>query len=130
MGSNNSFLRGQLVLVDFGNAKSSMGSEQYGRRPAVVVQNDVGNFYSTVTIVVPITSKTTGKTLPTHLHISESELLNAGYFPDMAQDSVILAEQITTISKERIVYIFKGELLSKTTQKNLNKRLKKSLALF
>ncbi len=34
-----------------------VGSEQGGTRPAVVVQNDVGNRFARTTIVVPLTSR-------------------------------------------------------------------------
>ena len=44
-----------------------IGSEQSGNRPAVVLQNDVGNFYSPTLIVATLTSKAAKKyTQPTH----------------------------------------------------------------
>lgn len=46
--------RGDIVLVDLSPTK---GSETRGTRPAVVVQNDIGNQYSPTTIVVPLTTK-------------------------------------------------------------------------
>jgi mRNA interferase MazF len=48
--------RGEIYWVDFEPVK---GSEQGGLRPALVVQNDVGNKYSSTTVVVAIT-----RTLP------------------------------------------------------------------
>jgi mRNA interferase MazF len=44
--------RGEIYWVEFDPVK---GSEQGGLRPALVVQNDVGNRYSPTTIVVAIT---------------------------------------------------------------------------
>ena len=44
--------RGEIYWVEFSPVK---GSEQSGLRPALVVQNDVGNKYSPTTIVVAIT---------------------------------------------------------------------------
>ena len=44
-----------VILVDFG--KEVVGSEQGGIRPAIVVQNNVGNKYSNTTIVMPCTSQ-------------------------------------------------------------------------
>jgi mRNA interferase MazF len=44
--------RGEIYWVEFDPVK---GSEQGGLRPAVVVQNDVGNRYSPTTVVVAIT---------------------------------------------------------------------------
>ena len=44
--------RGEIYWVDFGKTK---GSEQGGKRPALVVQNNIGNKHSPTTIVVAIT---------------------------------------------------------------------------
>jgi len=44
--------RGEIYWVEFDPVK---GSEQGGLRPALVVQNDIGNRYSPTTIVVAIT---------------------------------------------------------------------------
>jgi mRNA interferase MazF len=44
--------RGEIYWVEFDPVK---GSEQGGLRPALVVQNDVGNCYSPTTVVVAIT---------------------------------------------------------------------------
>ena len=46
--------RGQIYYIDFSPV---VGSEQGGCRPAVVVSNDIGNNFSPVIIVAPITSK-------------------------------------------------------------------------
>jgi mRNA interferase MazF len=45
--------RGEVWLVDFSPGR---GSEQQGSRPALVIQNDVGNEYAATTIVAAITS--------------------------------------------------------------------------
>lgn len=44
-----------VVLVDFGNEQS--GSVQCGVRPAIIIQNNLGNHYGTTTIVMPVTSQ-------------------------------------------------------------------------
>jgi mRNA interferase MazF len=44
--------RGEIYWVEFDPVK---GSEQGGLRPALVVQNDTGNRYSTTTVVAAIT---------------------------------------------------------------------------
>ncbi len=46
--------RGEIYWVQFDPVK---GSEQGGLRPALVVQNDVGNRYSPTTVVVAITTR-------------------------------------------------------------------------
>ena len=46
--------KGDVVYVNLGKAE---GNIQGGKRPCVVVQNDVGNKYSPITIIVPLTSQ-------------------------------------------------------------------------
>jgi mRNA interferase MazF len=46
--------RGEIYWVAFSPVK---GSEQGGLRPALVIQNDVGNAYSPTTIVAAITTR-------------------------------------------------------------------------
>ena len=58
--------RGEVYYVDLSPV---VGSEQGGRRPCLVVQNDVGNKFSPCTIVAIITSRTTKAKLPTQLTI-------------------------------------------------------------
>ena len=45
---------GDIIIVNFEPVK---GHEQGGTRPAVVIQNNLGNMYSPLTIVAPLTSK-------------------------------------------------------------------------
>ena len=88
-------IRGNIIMVDFGKQK---GSVQSGMRPAVVIQNNVGNAHSTTTIVAPITGKQK-KDLPTHL-----SLLSKNY-KCLRCDSTLLGEQILTISKTQIIEV-------------------------
>ncbi len=44
--------RGEIYWVEFDPVK---GSEQGGLRPALIVQNDIGNRYSPTTVVIAIT---------------------------------------------------------------------------
>ena len=53
MIQNWKFQRGDIFFTRFDNA---IGSEQSGNRPAVVLQNDVGNFYSPTLIVATLTN--------------------------------------------------------------------------
>lgn len=80
--------RGEIYWCDLGEA---VGSEQGGCRPVIIVQNDIGNNYSTTTIVVPLTTKLKKTKLPTH-----HEFVNNG----VAQ--VACAEQIRTVDKLRL----------------------------
>ena len=75
--------------------KIAIGSEQSGNRPAVVLQNDVGNFYSPTLIVATLTSKAAKKyTQPTHC-LLVNEFLSV--------PSIVQAEQIFTVDKSRVL---------------------------
>lgn len=81
--------RGEIYYADLSPA---IGSEQGGVRPVVIVQNDIGNYYSPTTIIAPITSRI--KTImPTHVLI-DNQCLN--------KKSIILLEQIRIIDKSRL----------------------------
>ena len=84
--------RGDIFYADLSPV---IGSEQGGVRPVIVVQNDIGNKYSTTVIVAAITSKINKAKMPTHIEISALE-------HGLSKDSVILAEQIRTIDKKRL----------------------------
>ena len=64
MESTLKFQRGDIYFVRLDNRT---GSEQSGTRPAVILQNDVGNSCSPTLIIATLTSKTEKKvTQPTH----------------------------------------------------------------
>lgn len=73
-----------------------LGSEQGGTRPVLIVQNNVGNKYSPTVIVLAITSKMNKARLPTHIEVTHE----IGGLP---LDSVILAEQMRTLDKQRLL---------------------------
>lgn len=84
--------RGDIYYADL---RPTVGCEQGGIRPVLIVQNDIGNQHSPTTIVITLTSRVK-KELPTHvpLHKEQCDGLSA--------DSIILCEQIRTIDKKRI----------------------------
>ena len=84
--------RGDVYYADL---RPVIGSEQGGIRPVLIIQNDVGNKHSPTIIVAAITSKMNKAKLPTHVEIA------AGKY-QIVKDSVILAEQIRTIDKNRL----------------------------
>lgn len=84
--------RGDIFYADLNPV---IGSEQGGHRPVLVIQNDIGNKYSSTVIVAAITSKINKAKLPTHVEINAQE-------HDLEKDSVILLEQIRTIDKVRL----------------------------
>lgn len=90
------YRRYDVVLVDFGN--NSIDSEQSGKRPAIIVQNDTGNFFSTTTIVMPLTSNTNkNPNQPTHT------LIKKGKENGLVNDSMVLGECMRQVSKRRII---------------------------
>ncbi|MEW6295287.1 MAG: type II toxin-antitoxin system PemK/MazF family toxin [Candidatus Diapherotrites archaeon] len=110
--------RGDILLVDFNPVK---GSEQGKIRPAVVVQNDVGNIYAGTTIVVPITSSKPEKIYPTDVFASAEEL-------GLKKEWSINCSQIATVSiKHRVIK--KLGSLNPETRNKVNEALKTSLAL-
>lgn len=84
--------RGDLIYADL---SPTIGYEQGGIRPVVVIQNDVGNRYSPTVIVAAITSQINMAKLPTHVEISANEY-------SLNKDSVVILEQIRTLDKRRL----------------------------
>lgn len=69
-----------------------IGNVQGGKRPVVIVQNNIGNTHSPTVSVVPLTSRTKTR-LPTHV------VIGAGAKTGLEKNSVALAEQTQTINK-------------------------------
>lgn len=82
--------RGDVCWVDF---EPVVGSEQGGVRPAVVVQNDVGNRFSPTTIVAAVTTKTVSKPFPFIVSLPPQALPRA---------SAVDCAQIRTIDRARL----------------------------
>lgn len=89
------YKRFDIVLVDFG--ENSIDEEQRGIRPALIIQNDIGNFHSPTTIVMPITSKLKNLKQPTHT------LLTKGKEKGLVENSMVLGECMRQISEKRII---------------------------
>lgn len=84
--------RGEIYLdTNFGEGE---GSEQKGRRPCIIISNNICNRFSPTITVVPIT-KQTKTPLPTHFQMSKEEF-------KLHEDSTALVEQLRTIDKERL----------------------------
>lgn len=48
-----------------------VGSEQGGLRPVLIIQNDIGNYYSPTVIVAAITSRFQKYSIPTHIQLEQ-----------------------------------------------------------
>lgn len=83
-------LRGEIYYAELDPV---IGSEQGGRRPVIVLQNNRGNRSSDTVIVAPLTSSQIKPHLPTHVEI---------YTDGLHCTSIALLEQIRTIDKRRI----------------------------
>ncbi|MBE2220786.1 MAG: type II toxin-antitoxin system PemK/MazF family toxin [Anaerolineae bacterium] len=79
--------RGEIYWVEFDPVK---GSEQGGLRPALVVQNDIGNRFSPTTVVVAVTSSIPPKPYPFIVVIEPQE-------SGLPATSAVNCSQIATI---------------------------------
>lgn len=107
--------RGDMVYL---NTEPIVGSEQGGPRPAVVIQNDMGNKYSPTVIIAPVTTKAKKYNMPTHVCLTSKCL---------QRESMVLLEQIKTVDKSRIEsYI---GTVSEEEMKMIDKALRISLGM-
>ena len=107
--------RGEVWLVDFNPGR---GSEQTGIRPAVIIQNDVGNQHAATTIVAIIT--TTLKKYPVTVALEEGD-------GGVDKPCMVNLSQVLTIDKDRLM-----QRLGKLDEEKIdqiNTALKVSLAL-
>jgi mRNA interferase MazF len=110
-------VRGEVYLVNF---DPTTGAEIQKTRPALIIQNDVSNQHSPVTIVAAITSKFDEKLYPTEVLIAAQE-------GGLNIDSVILLNQIRSIDRKRLIRRL-GKINVKTLKK-VDIALKISLGL-
>jgi len=83
--------RGDIWLAEL---EGSKGSEMKMVRPVVIIQNNLGNKYSPCCTIIPLTSKVGKRWMPTHTTLHKTVCLSTL--------SIALAEQVATISKERL----------------------------
>ncbi len=74
----------------------TLGAEIRKRRPALILQNDIANRASPITIVAAITSRFDEELYPTEVPIRARE-------GGLSTDSVVLLNQIRSIDKQRLV---------------------------
>ena len=104
--------RYDVVLVNFGD--NAIDSEQAGIRPAIIIQNDTGNFFSSTTIVMPLTSQKRNLNQPTHT------LIKKGRDKGLVCDSVVLGECLRQVSEKRIKQ-FLGRITDENEQKEIRR---------
>ena len=111
------YRRGDIYLA---NLNPFRGSEQGGKRPVLVLQNNTGNLHSSTIIVATMTSQTDKKKdQPTHYLLPPVGRLRVA--------SVVQLEQIKTIDKCRVMEYF-GRVPAEH-MRAINKLIKISLGI-
>jgi len=85
--------RGEIYLVNF---DPTVGSEIQKTRPALILQNDIANEYSPITIVAALSSQFDAKLYPTEVLINPP-------VGGLSYSSVVMLNQIRSIDKTRLV---------------------------
>jgi len=107
--------RGDVWLVNWNPGR---GSEQKGIRPALVIQNDIGNEKAATTIVIAIS--TSVKRYPMNVELVPPE-------GGLERPSLVKTSQILTVDKRRLEK--RLGLISRQTMTEVEKALKLSLEL-
>lgn len=85
--------RGEVYLVCF---DPTVGAEIKKTRPALVIQNDIGNRHSPITIVVAISSQFDDTLYPTEVLVTPPE-------GGLREPSVVMLNQIRSVDKRRLI---------------------------
>ena len=110
--------RGMVVEVSLDPV---VGHEQGRSRPCVVVQNDIGNRFSSTTIIVPLTDAAhIQKPSPIYVLIKKGD-------GGTTKDSFVLCDQIRTVDQRRFKGIY--GTLAPQTMASIEKALRISLGL-
>jgi mRNA interferase MazF len=86
--------RGELYLVAF---DPTIGREIKKTRPALIIQNDVGNRYGDLTIVAAITSKISPVVFPVEVLVKPSGANGLTVL------SAVLLDQVRTVDRQRLI---------------------------
>ena len=85
--------RGEIYLTRF---DPTLGAEIQKTRPALILQNDVANRYSPITIVAAITSRPRDRDRPTNILVGTPE-------GGLTSDSTVLLNQIRSVDTQRLI---------------------------
>jgi len=110
--------RGSVYYAALEGNKSIQG----GKRPVVVISNELNNVNAPTVNVIPLTSKIKALHLPCHVLISSTEKLKV--------DSMALCEQIITINKDNLgeeIAVLGSEIMTKI-ESAIDKQFGKSQA--
>jgi mRNA interferase MazF len=109
--------RADVYLVSF---DPTLGAEIKKTRPALILQNDIANRHSPITIVAAVTSQFEEPLYPTEVLVKASE-------GRLTVDSVVLLNQIRSIDTQRLVRRL-GRLTAET-KRRVDRALVVSLGL-
>jgi mRNA interferase MazF len=109
--------RGEIYLVRF---DPTIGHEIQKSRPAVIIQNDVSNRYSPITIVAAISSQFSQPPFPREVVIEPEE-------SGLPRRSAVITNQIRSVDRERLMARL-GQL-SASSLRRVDEALKISLGL-
>jgi mRNA interferase MazF len=109
------YTKGMVYYIDLGNNYGV--TVQQGRRPCIIVSNNLGNYFSDNVTVVPCTTSTSKTDLPTHLPV---QVVNN-------VESLAICENVVTVSKRKCEN-FLG-ILDNTTMEKLDKCLAIALGI-
>lgn len=98
--------RGEVYLVAF---DPTVGAEIQKTRPGLIIQNDIANRYSPITIVAAITTSVDDVPYPTDVGVRTGE-------GGLRRDSVVLLNQVRSVDKGRLVRKM-GRLATATMRK-------------
>ncbi|CCC40264.1 type II toxin-antitoxin system PemK/MazF family toxin [Haloquadratum walsbyi] len=116
MSDDTKIRRGDVVIIQLDPAE---GHEMQKTRPAVVVQNDVGNKNSKITIVAPATG--TYRSYPFEVLVEASD-------SPFEKDFSVRLDQIRVVSVEKQIHSVAGSLADSTVGE-IDDALKLSLGL-
>lgn len=108
--------------IFFADLNPVKGSEQRGRRPVLVISDEVFNRAMPIITVVPITSLKKGR------KVYPNEVLLPKEVTGLPHDSLVLVHQIRTISKHRLEEVA-GEIKEVEFVEAINNALKIHLNL-
>jgi mRNA interferase MazF len=117
--------RGDIFWVDLSGGQ---GAEiDHKVRPALVIQNDIGNQYSPTTIVAPLSGAVGRKTYPTEVKLLPADVSVTSGDTGLVKTSKVKLEQIKTVDKRRL----RGRLgkVNATKMVEVDKAIKISLGL-
>jgi mRNA interferase MazF len=100
------------------NWNPARGSEQAGRRPALIVQNDIGNEHASTTIVAALSTPV--GSYPMNVHVDPPQ-------GGLTKTSMVKTGRLLTVTKDRLEK--KLGMLDRKKMEEVDRALRLSLAL-